>query len=1095
MNRLLALSIILYCFINISNGQDNTRPIIEQYHSDDYKASASNYDISSSLLGELFFANFDGLLEFDGINWKVNLISDGKLVSAVHTTSQNEIYIGSDNEFGFFDSTLEGIKKYTSLSENNSAFNFGRIRQIISTKDKVFFISRNYIFEYFEKQLKSWHINDNAILSSFILDNKLHLLLSDQEVYRINKAGIIKKTTIFKLDQKVIFAKALDRNNLLILTDKNKTYVNSRDSLMEISIFPEYFNDHLAQIKVRDIILDTIKNDLLGIISTRENGVYLTTPSQIHSHISTENGLSDNNIRGIKLINNDLWIITQNGINSIKGFKSWSHWNKNHGLNGVIFDVKRVNGNLLVATGSAGIFELKENIISQLNKKNEGFSKFFKIENKNFANSFEGIYCIDDEGLMKMLTLDLPTETAIINDSTILVVTRNGIKRAFVFEKKLILDKKFTNEIGGISFNSVKYNKSIWFSIKSSGILRIDSNSHMFKFNIQHGLPDNRNLYIFTHNNSIKVASGNGFYKLNSKSKKDSSDFFIRDTEIADINYGISNISIDDKENIWLSADYGQFNRRIEKLELNEDNSYDKIGTPFKFLPTQEYSVIYPDPDQEGIIWIAGTEGLYRYDDKIEVDYDIPFNTLIRKVYTGDSLIFGGTYYNPSDTSMVQSIVLDQPEEFKPTLTFDYNELRFTFTATSYEVPEKNEFSYYLKGYDKVWSEWNTENKKEYTNLDPGTYVFMVKSKNIYDTEGRTATYEFTILPPWYMTTWGYGLFAFLGVLSVIGIIRVYTYRLRLQRQKLKLIVADRTYEVLKQKKEIEEQHEKLLEQTEEIKQQHDDIQRKNEELETSQRKLKATNIELEGLNETLEKKVIDRTKKIKTTLEQLQKTNKELDTFIYRASHDLKSPISRIVGLTSLARLELPDDGSQEYMELIDLAANDMKNLLAKLTKVHELLNKKIVKTEIDVPSLLGGVRESLKHIDQKNNTKYSFKIKESLSIRSDEDIVHVIIENLLENALIFRKENNTEQHHIQIKVFEDDGTINIALRDNGVGIPYDLHHELFDMFYRASDKSKGTGLGLYLVKMAVDKLNGTIKVQSEPGEFTEFTVSIPSS
>jgi signal transduction histidine kinase len=114
-------------------------------------------------------------------------------------------------------------------------------------------------------------------------------------------------------------------------------------------------------------------------------------------------------------------------------------------------------------------------------------------------------------------------------------------------------------------------------------------------------------------------------------------------------------------------------------------------------------------------------------------------------------------------------------------------------------------------------------------------------------------------------------------------------------------------------------------------------------------------------------------------------------------------------------------------------------------------------------------------------------------LSFQSDDDVISLIIENLVENAIIFRKKDSLETHQITIEVFEKENSIHLIVKDNGVGINAELHDQIYDMFFRGSDQSQGTGLGLYLVKMAVDKLNGSISIESEPDEFTEFTIQLP--
>lgn len=279
----------------------------------------------------------------------------------------------------------------------------------------------------------------------------------------------------------------------------------------------------------------------------------------------------------------------------------------------------------------------------------------------------------------------------------------------------------------------------------------------------------------------------------------------------------------------------------------------------------------------------------------------------------------------------------------------------------------------------------------------------------------------------------------------------------------------------------------------EDIEQQLYEIKKKNQELERSQEEVIAINNNLKELNNRLENQIETRNQKITKTICDLKKTNIELDSFVYHASHDLKGPVSRIMGLSKLAKLMMPGSTNKEYLNLIESSANDMKKLLAKLTNVHELLNTKMATHYIDVPTLLVSVRDSLEYLDQNKDTKYTFNIKNKLNFSSDENLIRIIIKNLLENALTFKKRNSKESHHINIDIFEKDDMTNIIVCDNGSGIQSGHHSSIFNMFFRASDYSKGTGLGLYLVKIAVDLLRGSIIVNSEPDEFTKFTVQLP--
>jgi len=1091
IKTLIALLAILFYHVAVL-GQALESPIIKQYSNKEYLGSVSNHYIEQSSIGPLYFGNHSGLIEFDGNDWHLIEGDNGQAIFQIAISEGNKIFVGSENEFGYISVNLTGELSYQSLSKEYENLEFGRITSISATPSSVYYITAHHLFQYSNNKLNHWDLGQkSADFATFMHLNRLYFFIVGEGLFNINSKSEIEMVNDATKNDRILKVVDATDNNKLLLSAYGRQYIFQNDSIKTHHPYIKNIEDSLAIQISRDIKL--LDNPSYQIIASRKNGVYFIKKGEIVHNSTQINGLSNNVIRNIHLTNNDLWASTYDGINKIEQFGIWSFWGRKNGLKGNISDLLK-NGESLLIAASDGVFDLSKDGFNQTGNIKEHFKHYFKFNRNLYANSFGGIHEVSNNQTSLKLKLEFPSQTMALSDSTCLVISRNGIHLLRQLTETIVVEKTINSQIGGISKSALlDHNKNAWFGINNSGIAKITSDYNLTKYNTTNGLPDVVEPFIFKHRDKLLFATGSGFYKLNPTPNSDSSDIFIPDNSLISERMGISHPVTDSRGHIWYVATYGKSNTYIEKLTLQSDDSYIKVTRPFKRLPQQEYTKIYPDPEEEGMIWIAGTEGLYRYNDNIEVDYDIPFNTLVRKVHTRDSLIFAGTYFDPSDTAVVPSMLLDQSETFKPALIYADNQIRFDFTATSYEVPEKNQYSYRLKGNEKEWSAWSLETKKEYTNLRPGIYTFLVKSKNIYDTEGRTASYEFAILPPWWMTYWAYALYIILAVFIFWVTTLIYTYRIRVQRRKLKLIVADRTYEVLMQSKEIEKKNSLLIEQTEEITQQRDDISEKNQELESSQEEIMAINSRLKELNDHLEMQVDMRTKKIKSTLVQLRKTNKELDTFIYRASHDLKSPISRIMGLSTLAKLEMPDDMNREYFNLIELAANDMKKLLSKLTQVHEMLNKKVVIKEIDVPTLLSSIRESLKHLDRDSNIKYTFNIKDQLSLESDADIIRVIIENLVENAIIFRKEDSKERHHIITQLFEKDDMIHIIVRDNGQGIASELHNKLYDMFFRGSDNSKGTGLGLYLVKMAVENLEGTITLDSKPNEFTEFTVQLP--
>ncbi|HIN40483.1 MAG TPA: hypothetical protein EYM84_09445, partial [Flavobacteriales bacterium] len=203
--------------------------------------------------------------------------------------------------------------------------------------------------------------------------------------------------------------------------------------------------------------------------------------------------------------------------------------------------------------------------------------------------------------------------------------------------------------------------------------------------------------------------------------------------------------------------------------------------------------------EANGITWLGGTHGLFRYDAFVKANYDKDFSALIRQVIVGrEVVIHGGSYLDKFGT-----IVYTQPDNMKPELKYAQNSISFQFAAYSYEGTSVNTFSYRLDGFENEWSPFKPEATAKFTNLHEGSYSFRVRGQNLYGHESKEAVYEFTILPPWYRTMWAYIGYILLFIGLIYMIVRVSIYRLNAAKVHLEKVVAERTAEVVKQKEEI----------------------------------------------------------------------------------------------------------------------------------------------------------------------------------------------------------------------------------------------------------------------------------------------------
>ena len=262
----------------------------------------------------------------------------------------------------------------------------------------------------------------------------------------------------------------------------------------------------------------------------------------------------------------------------------------------------------------------------------------------------------------------------------------------------------------------------------------------------------------------------------------------------------------------------------------------------------------------------------------------------------------------------------------------------------------------------------------------------------------------------------------------------------------------------------------------------------------------------IKAFNETLEGKIKDRTKELndeiifrkkteetlKTTNRQLRKANVELDNFVYKVSHDLRAPIASVLGLVNLAKKEINSPETTRYFEMIGKSAQQQDLFIRDILDISRNARLVIDKEKIQWRKLIDDTFESLKYgsVPDKEITK-AIKIKGKTAFFSDNRRLKVIFNNLLSNALRY---SNGKDPVITIDIQVNNKTAAISIADNGLGIDKKHHKRIFDMFYRATDTNAGSGLGLYIVKESVDKLNGSISLESDIGRGSCFTMTIPN-
>ncbi len=226
---------------------------------------------------------------------------------------------------------------------------------------------------------------------------------------------------------------------------------------------------------------------------------------------------------------------------------------------------------------------------------------------------------------------------------------------------------------------------------------------------------------------------------------------------------------------------------------------------------------------------------------------------------------------------------------------------------------------------------------------------------------------------------------------------------------------------------------------------------------------------------------------------EKLKATNKELETFIYKASHDLRGPLASILGVLNIWKMENKGETKNKYLEIVESSTKKLDHTLGMLVQSMTIKDTSKFGEEINFTTLITEIIDKFEYYDGFQNIKITFDVSLAVPFICNKYILVSIFQNLIENAIKYRNRNNS-QSFLKITVTGKNDKVDIEFRDNGTGIDKSLHDKVFDMYFKGTEISIGSGLGLYLVKTGVEKLNGHIELISEPGLGTTFRINFPN-
>ncbi len=225
----------------------------------------------------------------------------------------------------------------------------------------------------------------------------------------------------------------------------------------------------------------------------------------------------------------------------------------------------------------------------------------------------------------------------------------------------------------------------------------------------------------------------------------------------------------------------------------------------------------------------------------------------------------------------------------------------------------------------------------------------------------------------------------------------------------------------------------------------------------------------------------------------QLKKVNKELDSFLYSTAHDLRSPLTSLLGLINIMRHDNKQEGLGVYLDMMEKSINRSENFISQIVNFSKNKRMNIHAEELSLDEIISEVFESHRFVNGNERILKSVTITKNTTFYSDRNRITILFNNLISNAIRYT-DLSKEKSYIKINISITEEEASIEFVDNGVGIGEEHVGKIFDMFYRANISSKGSGLGLFIFKETLKRLKGFATVESTLGKGTQFFIRIPN-
>ncbi|TLX71953.1 hypothetical protein E9993_19260 [Labilibacter sediminis] len=742
-------------------------PFSTHYSDKDYEVSNNNWDIIQDSRGIMYFANEYGILEFDGNKWEIiQIASNRSNIKSLAIDNKGRLYAGAQGDFGYLDYWQPYGLHFISLTPKipQECRDFGDVNDIIIKNDQVIFNTWHEIFVYSNDSIQVFK-TDNRIKGVFDINDKI-IVQDNSAFYELNSGGLIPIAGGEQFSNMDIrFMLPFKDNSVLVGTNSHGLFILKDNVAIEHQVKAGFsfvdnkiINGHLR--KNGDYAIGTVGN---GICFLNKHG-------ELVYHLSKDRGIQNNEIRALFSDQNDnFWVANKKGIDFVELASPFSLVIPNPDEPLGVYSAAEYNNKLFFATHN-GLLEtdlkglIKSPLVNLKFKKRPDLPDLnWNLFNVNgvlviaHAHGFSQIvgeqqfplYDEDDGG---WVITPLPN-----NPDYLLGGTYSGL----ILLKKEGAKFKFIRKIEGFEEScrviEVDQQNNIWIAHGYKGIFRLrlsdDLSTVVTKsfYDNQKGLPTNVYNSVFKIWGEIVFGTQYGFYKYDMLN-----DSIVLNKEFTGLlGYGHGRKLQEDSEgNVWFitGEESGIINKHANGSVSVQKDPFLKLNE--YYIPGFEHFYFV---DSNSTI-IGTKDGVVTYN-KNKINYSHTKNSVLLREVIG--LRDKKEVYNDRFQFLCDTLYNEYYE-----FPFRDNSLQFSFASPDYESVEDIKYKFFLQGFDRDWSEWTSEQYKDYTNLREGEYLFRVKAKNIHNSVSEEKTFGFEVLPPWYRSPISYALYALVIIFS-----------------------------------------------------------------------------------------------------------------------------------------------------------------------------------------------------------------------------------------------------------------------------------------------------------------------------------------